>query len=183
MMEATSGPILEWVMARRIDIAILYDTVPVSRIVTEPLCEEGMYLVALKGKQRLPPTTKVSSLEHIPLILPGPTEGLRILMEVVAARIGIQLKINLEADAFNSIRMLVEDGHGYSVLPYPAVQLEVERGIFQVSRLVEPEVTRRLVLATCPARIPAPGLNELVRLIRKVVQQTIVAAPPKGRGR
>jgi DNA-binding transcriptional LysR family regulator len=95
-------------------------------------------------------------------------------------RRGIRLTVNLEADAFNSIRLLVEEGHGYSVLPYPAVQLEVERGIFQVSRLVEPEVTRRLVLATSPARVPARGLNEMVRLIRKVVQQTIiVAAPPR----
>jgi LysR family nitrogen assimilation transcriptional regulator len=88
MMEATSGPILEWVMARRIDIAILYDTVPVSHITTEPLCEETMYLVAPVSKPRLPPTTRVADLELIPLILPGPTEGLRILMELVAAQAG-----------------------------------------------------------------------------------------------
>ena len=125
----------------------------------------------------LPPTVPVSELGRFPLILPGPSEGLRILMEVVAAQAGIRLNMKIEADAFNSIRLLVEDGHGYSVLPYPAVQLEVERGMFQISRLVQPEVTRRLVLATCPARIPAAGLNELVRLIRKVAQETIRAVP------
>ena len=177
MMESTSGPILEWVMARRIDIAILYDTVPMPRLATEPLCEEGMYLVAHAGAPRLPATTPVSELGRFPLILPGRSEGLRILMEVVAAQAGVQLTMKLEADAFNSIRLLVQDGHGYSVLPYPAVQPEVEAGLFQISRLVEPEVTRRLVLATCSARIPAAGLNELVRVIRRVVQTTIRAAP------
>ncbi len=177
MMEGTSGPILEWVMGRRIDIAILYDTVPMPRMATEPLCEEGMYLVAHASAAKLPATTPVSELGRFPLILPGRSEGLRILMEVVAAQAGIGLTMKLEADAFNSIRLLIEDGHGYSVLPYPAVQLEVERGLFQISRLVQPEVTRRLVLTTCPARIPAAGLNELVRLIRKVVQTTIHSAP------
>ena len=183
MMEATSGPILEWVMARRIDIAILYDTVPMPRIATEPLCEESMYLVAPANAPKLPPTVPVSELTRYPLILPGRSEGLRILMEVIAAQAGIRLTMKVEADAFNSIRLLVEDGHGYSVLPYPAVQLEVERGVFQISRL-EPKVTRRLVLATCPARVPAAGLNALVRLIRRVVQETIRPAPPlPGRSR
>jgi LysR family nitrogen assimilation transcriptional regulator len=177
MMESTSGPILEWLMARRIDIAIMYDTVPMPRVATEPLCEETMYLVAHASAPRLPATTRVAELGRFPLILPGRSEGLRILMEVVAAQAGIQLNMKLEADAFNSIRLLVQDGHGYSVLPYPAVQPEVERGLFQISRLVEPEVTRRLVLATCSARIPAAGLNELVRLIQKVVQTTIRPAP------
>jgi len=178
MMEGTSGPILEWVMARRIDIAILYDTVPMPRIATEPLCEEGMYLVAHASAPPLPATTPVSDLGRFPLILPGRSEGLRILMEVVAAQAGIELTMKLEADAFNSIRLLVQDRHGYSVLPYPAVQPEVERGLFQISQLVEPEVTRRLVLATGSTRIPAAGLNELIRLIRRVVQTTIRPAPP-----
>jgi hypothetical protein len=35
------------------------------------------------------------------------------------------------------------------------------------------------VLATCSARIPAAGLNELVRLIQKVVQTTIRPAPAR----
>jgi LysR family transcriptional regulator, nitrogen assimilation regulatory protein len=179
MMEATSGPILEWVMARRVDIAILYDTVPIAQVVTEPLCEESMYLVAPVNVPKLPPTTKLSDLENIPLILPARTEGLRLLMEVIAAQVGIELKVRIEADAFNSIRLLVEEGHGYTVLPYPAIQLEVERGVFQYSQLVEPVVTRRLVLTTSPARIPAAGLNALVRIIRKVAQQTIVSAAPK----
>jgi LysR family transcriptional regulator, nitrogen assimilation regulatory protein len=180
MMESTSAPILEWVMARRIDVAILYDTVPMPSMTTDLLCEEGMYLVAPASAPRLPATTPVSELGRFPLILPGRSEGLRILMEVVAAQAGIRLTMKLEADAFNSIRLLVEDGHGYSVLPYPAVEPEVERGAFQISRLVEPEVTRRLVLATCSTRIPAAGLNELVRLIRKVVQTTIRPAPIEG---
>jgi LysR family nitrogen assimilation transcriptional regulator len=177
MMESTSGPILEWVMARRVDIAIMYDTVPMPRMAMDLLCEESMYLVAHAGAPKLPPTTPVSELGRFPLILPGRSEGLRILMEIIAARAGVQLTMKLEADAFNSIRLLVQDGHGFTVLPYPAVQPEVERGIFQISRLVAPDVTRRLVLTTASSRIPASGLNELVRLIRRVVQTTIHPVP------
>ncbi|MEP9379149.1 LysR family transcriptional regulator [Aquabacter sp. CN5-332] len=177
LLEGTSAPIVEWLMARRLDVAIFYDTVMMPLLSTEQLCEETMYLVASAKAPRLPPTVPVSELERLPLILPGPLEGLRLLVEVVAAQAGIRLNVRIEADAFNSIRLLMEAGHGYSVLPYAAVQAELERGVLQVAQLVEPEVKRRLVLATCPARLSASSLNELVRLLKSVMQKTMTSPP------
>lgn len=176
--EGTSGPILDWITNRRVDVAILYNTMSTPPSATETICEETMYLVGRTGDPRLPLATDVAALENIPLILPGPTEALRILCETSAAQAGIRLNVVIEADTFTAIRQLIDAGHGYSILPFPAVQPEVEEGRYQVSRLQNPRVTRDLVVTTCADRIPAAGLSSLVRMIKTTVRAAVQSEGP-----
>jgi LysR family nitrogen assimilation transcriptional regulator len=171
--EGTSGPILDWITTRRVDVAILYNTMPTPQASTETICKETMYLVGLPSDPPLPESTKVADLEGVPLILPGSTEALRILCEMAAAQIGVRLKVVIEADTFTAIRQMIEGGYGYSILPYPAVQEEVRQGLYQVSRLEHPQVTRELVVTTCGDRVSAPGKATLVRLIKKTVLEAV----------
>ncbi len=176
--EGTSRPILDWITAQQVDLAILYDTMPTPRMSTEAICTETMYLVGRARDARLPEATNVLDLAGYPLILPGPTEGLRILTEMVAAQVGIKLNVKIEADTFTAIRQLIDCGHGYSILPYPAVQREVKRGLYQVSRLQNPPVMRQLVVTTCARRLPSNGISALARLIKKVVADAVEGEAP-----
>ena len=176
--EGTSGPILDWVTARRIDVAILYNTMSTPPSATETICEETMYLVGPAPAPTLPAVTDVAALENVPLILPGPTEALRILCETSAAQVGIRLNVVIEADTFTAIRQMIDAGYGYSILPFPAVQPEVEEGRYQVSRLQNPRVTRDLVVTTCADRIPAAGLSSLVRMIKTTVRAAVQSEGP-----
>jgi LysR family nitrogen assimilation transcriptional regulator len=178
--EATSGPILEWVARRQVDLAILYDTVPTTRLPTELLCEETMYLVCRAAESRLPSTINYSLLKDIPLILPGPSQSLRILNEMVAAEVGIRLNIAIEADTFTAIRELMDAGYGYSILPLSAIQPEVASGFYQVSRLENPRVTRQVLVTTCRDHIRPNALKELVRLMKKAVAEAVEPQPPIG---
>ena len=92
---------------------------------------------------------------------------------MAAAQIGVRLKVVIEADTFTAIRQMIEGGYGYSILPYPAVQEEVRQGLYQVSRLEHPRVTRELVVTTCGDRVSAPGKATLVRLIKKTVLEAV----------
>jgi len=179
--EGTSGPILDWIATRRVDVAILYNTMSTPPSSTETICEETMYLVGRASDPKLPNVTDLAKLENIPLILPGPTEALRILCEMAAAQLGVRLNVVIEADTFTAIRQLIEAGYGYGILPFPAVQPEVEEGRYQVSHLQNPHVTRDLVVTTCGDRVPAAGLSSLVRLIKKTVRAAVqTAAPAQG---
>jgi LysR family nitrogen assimilation transcriptional regulator len=173
LREGTSGPILDWVMGRQVDVAILYDTMPTPRGTTQPVFEEEMFLISRAGGPALPKTTPVRALAGMPLILPGENQGLRMLMEMTAAQAGIALNVLVEADTFNGIRLLVEDGIGNGVLPFQVIEQEVREGILQASRLVDPEVKRQLVVTTCSNRLAGAGLNELVRIVRDVVVETM----------
>jgi LysR family transcriptional regulator, nitrogen assimilation regulatory protein len=176
--EGTSGPILDWISTRRVDVAILYNTMSTPANATETICEETMYLVGRASDTRLPSVTDVAALQDVPLILPGPTEALRILCEMAAARLGVRLNVVIEADTFTAIRQMIEAGYGYSILPFPAVQPEVEEGRYQVSRLQNPGVTRNLVVTTCGDRVPAAGLSCLVRLIKSTVRAAVQPEAP-----
>jgi LysR family nitrogen assimilation transcriptional regulator len=167
--EGTSGPILDWISTHRVDIAILYNTMPAPQASTEPICEETMYLVGRTCDAPLPPVTDVADLRDRPLILPGRTEALRILCETAATESGFSLNVPIEADTFTAIRQLIDAGYGYGILPLPAVQLEIQQGLYQVSRLVNPSLTRQLVITTCNDRIPAAALASLVNLVKSVV--------------
>jgi LysR family nitrogen assimilation transcriptional regulator len=177
--EGTSGPILEWVTTRQVDLAILYDTMPAKHLPTELICEETMYLVGRANDPKMPGTTDLARLKDLPLILPGPSESLRILNEMVAAQAGIRLNVVIEADSFTAIRQLIDAGYGYSILPFPAVQPEVKAGYYQVSRLRRPRVTRQLLVTTCRDRIAPNSLRELVRLIKKTVTEAVEPQSPR----
>ena len=168
--EGTSGPILDWITTRRVDVAILYNTMPTPQASTETICKETMYLVGLPSDPPLPELTKVADLEGVPLILPGSTEALRILCEMAAAQIGVHLKVVIEADTFTAIRR-----RGLR-LQHPAVSGRAgggQQGLYQVSRLEHPRVTRELVVMTCGDRVSAPGKATLVRLIKKTVLEAV----------
>jgi LysR family nitrogen assimilation transcriptional regulator len=177
--EGTSGPILDWVMQRQVDVAILYDTMPTPRTSTEALCEETMFLISRVDGPALPKTIPVRELAHMPLVLPGEDQGLRMLMEMTAAQVGIPLDVVVEADTFNGIRLLVEDGVGCGILPFQVIEQEVRDGVLQASRLVEPEVQRQLVVTTCSNRISGAGLNELVRIVRQVMRRIMQPMSPQ----
>jgi LysR family nitrogen assimilation transcriptional regulator len=140
------------------------------------LYREKLHLVGRPGLKPLGPTIDIRELAGIPLILPGPNESLRTLMEMVAAQRGIKLNIVVEGDTYNTVRLLIEDGLGYGVLPRFALLPDLRNGTLQASRLVNPEVERSVVLTTCSNRVPAAGLKELVDVVKKVVQETIEPA-------
>jgi LysR family nitrogen assimilation transcriptional regulator len=167
--EGTSGPLLDWISNRRVDIAISYNTMPAPQDSTEPICTETMYLVSRASDAPLPPVTDFAALRDKPLILPGATQALRILCETAAVQAGFSLHVPIEADTFTAMRQLIDGGYGYGVLPLPAVQLEIDQGLYQVSRLVNPELTRQLVITTCNERISPAGLASLAALVKAVV--------------
>jgi len=176
LREATGGPILGWVVNRQVDIAILYDTMPLQADAMQTLYKEKLYLVGRPNLKPLNPTTDIRELSDIPLVLPGPNESLRTLLEMLAAQQGIKLNIVIEGDAYRTLRVLIDKGHGYGILPRSSILTELRSGTLQASRLTNPEVERSIVLTTCSNRIPASGLKSLVDIIKKVVRETIEAA-------
>lgn len=80
-----------------------------------------------------------------------------------------------------AIRQLINIGYGYSILPRAAVQQEIRNGLFQIGRFEEPGIFRQLVVVTCAHRIPASGLSELIRLIKKVFAETANLEAPGDR--
>lgn len=170
-MEGFSGHLLEWLDAGRLDLAVLYHGWRGGRAHIENLVTEKLHLVCSTKARKLRRKTPSAELQGHSLILPSPAHGLRRLVDLLAADQKLDLKIGIEADSFESILAVVKDNLGATILPAYSIQEELARGQLQASLLVEPEVTRTLILAT-PTNRPAPrGLAQIARAIKKELRR------------
>jgi LysR family nitrogen assimilation transcriptional regulator len=166
--EAMSGFVLEWMREARIDLAILYRDVSDHGIDTVRLIGEELFLFGPgedAGQSGLPPPgheVGFAQAARLPLILPGPSHGLRELLARQAATINIGLNTVIDIDSYGNIKELVRDGFGYSILPANAIAREVQAGELRRWRIIDPAIRRSIHLAY-PADRPMTGAVVAIR--------------------
>lgn len=154
LSSAFSGHILDWLKRDLLDCCVSYDAEATGAVRTRPILIEQLLLVGSAGRGlRMEQPVRFAALAHEPLILPSPLHGLRRILDDGAARAGIGLSPQLEADSLNSMINLVRDGFGSTVLPLAPIYDRVAAGELCVAPLTDPEPTRRVVM-TYPADRP-----------------------------
>ncbi|MGN6770240.1 MAG: LysR family transcriptional regulator [Rhizobiaceae bacterium] len=170
-----SGHVLEWLSTGRIDVAVLYNAPKTSTLTTEPLLEEELLLIGPKNtpahlcRSPLP----ASTIAGVPMILPSHPHGLRVLIERLLGSIGVQPNVVFEIDNLNACLELVEKGFGYTILPFASVAEKVRAGELIASALVEPRMTRQLVLATSTQRPTTNVTRALAKTVTRLVRDLI----------
>jgi LysR family nitrogen assimilation transcriptional regulator len=170
-VEGFSGTLVEWLDAGRIDIAILYSGRGSAGMNPELLVKERLCLVASAKEPKLRMKTPAAFLEKVPLILPSRTQGLRQLIEGIALEHNLKLNVIIEADSLGSLLALVKAGLGYTILPAAPIREELARRDVQASLLVQPEVTRTLILATPANRPKVRGLGQIAKVVKKEMKR------------
>lgn len=167
VIEGFSGHILEWLIAGRIDAAVLYNSPNHPSVLTEPLADDELFLLGPAiGERVLPPgPVGLNVFAELPMILPSRPHGLRRLLDNILAEHGIYPRIEMELEAMPSTLLLVEEGAGYTVLPYASVHLLAEAGRIEVWPF-NPPITRKLILATSSQRPMSSTFRPLFRTVR-----------------
>lgn len=148
IVPAFSGYLSEMLQRGEIDLAVMYQTSAIRHIPAEPLIQETLFLVGAAGSDlELQASWDFASLAELPLVLPGPRHGLRILLENAARQAGIALRVTVEADALQTLKELAARGLAHTVLPLPAVHPDLRAGTLRAAPIVNPTLDRRLVLA------------------------------------
>ena len=145
---AYSGHILEWVQRGEIDLAVSYDPQPMRSLRIRPIMLESLMLVgaSIRGGTFDNPV-RFSDLANHAMILPSSRHGLRALVNDHARQVGIDLNVMVEADSFNALIDLVRSDLGVTVLPLAPIYPFVKSGDLCVTPIIDPEPTRKLVLA------------------------------------
>ena len=148
IVPAFSGYLLEMLQRGEIDLAVMYQTAAIQHIPTEPLIQETLLLVgsAMSGLD-LDTPRDFAALADLPLVLPGPRHGLRMLLENAARRADIALRVTVEADALQTLKELAGRGLAHTVLPLPAIHGDLRAGTLRAAPIVHPSLQRKLVLA------------------------------------
>ena len=166
--EGTSASLEEWVLDRRVDIAVLQDPPALEELDVEPVLTERLGLVSgvrtirLEGADQI----RVRQLAGLKLILPHPRHWVRRVVDGAAFRRGIVLHQVQQVDGLSLIKEMVRDGHGHTVLPHVAVRDEVARGSLAFHPIGHEPLLAVHAIATRNGVAPAPFVMEVRRLLR-----------------
>ena len=167
VVEGFSGHVHEWLVDGRLDVAVLYDAPRTKHLAAEHLLIEELFLVGpAEGVQDEIGEIALSELANVPLILPSRPHGLRLLVDSVAGKNDLALKVDFEINALSAIKDLVEDGAGFTILPYAAVYKEIKQGQMTAVRFVGKPFSRNLVLATSTQRSLSLAARAVVERVK-----------------
>jgi LysR family nitrogen assimilation transcriptional regulator len=178
VMEGYSGHVMEWLIAGRLDIAVLYDS-PALRsnsLDSEPILTDELFLI---GSPQDPAyvgngPVRASRLADIPLVLPSRPHGVRVLVDDALARSGGAVaRVQTEIDAMHSMLALAESGLGYTILSYSSVRELVLAKRLRIWRIVDPTITRTLVITTTTQRPSTKPARALMRMFKEKVESYV----------
>ncbi len=174
VIEGFSGHIHEWLSNGRLDVAVLYDAPRTRNLLADRILVEDLFLVCPAnmpiGSDEV---ISFTELEKIPLILPRRPHGLRLLIESVATKQNVDIRIDYEMDALPVIKNMVEDGNACTILPSAPVYREVADGRLALRKLDTPSITRTLVLATSTQKPLSLAARSLISQIKKEVSDLV----------
>lgn len=185
LVEAFTGQIRGWLEAGKVDLGILHDLGPLPNLSARRLATEELYLVGPTGRYGSGtdiPNVPATELAKLALILPGPQHGLRQLIEQQTARLGTSITVRQEIDAMVHIGNLVANGHGYSILPLPAIADDLAAKRVSIARIADGAVKRTLCLVRNSGEVVTHASlrceDLTVKVLAGLIQKGIWCAEP-----
>lgn len=144
-MELTESPsvyLTELLINGRIDVAVLFGDGPIKGLSMQEILLESLFLVGQPGSLGGSDPVTLQEVGKYPLILPCRPNSLRNHVETAFNQRGIEYEIKTEINGTHILREAVREGLGFSVMPWSAFHMEIDRGALVSRRIVEPELFR-----------------------------------------
>ncbi len=170
---ASTGEILERLVAGRIQMAVVGEANADERLALEPFLEDEILGIAAPGA--LPAKNGRVSPKRIDeetLLVREPTSSTRRIAERALARAGVQPQRVWELDSSEAIKRATRVGLGVSFLSRYAALEEIERGDLEGFRLAgQPRMRRRLFTARLARRALAPSEKGFIDILTRCCTQ------------
>ena len=102
------------------------------------------------------------------------------MLEKEAAARSLVLNTTIEMDSYVNIKELVEQGLGYSILPFNSIALDVERRRTSAMRIVDPMITRSVYIAHPIGRPMSHAAGAIEELCRATLANLVTIGKWKG---
>lgn len=174
LVSAFTGHLLDWLQRGEADLVVLYDPQPTRSLRSQPLLTEALFLIG-------PRTAAFSMARAVPfrelagqsLLLPGPRHGLRAIVERCAVEARTPLRVDIEADTFETLKDLVRHGYRSTILPLAPIASDIAAGRLTAAPLIDPAPDRRLVLAFPSDRPPNGAARAAAAAVTTVVTDLV----------
>lgn len=169
--EGLSVTMQESLVSGRLDVALVYSTLPSTDIETCPLLDEELFLIRPDKGQPPRPVT-LDEVAQMPLIIPSRPNAIRMVIEAALADAGLRPNIAIEIDGVSALLDLVADDAGVAVLSKTALQTSGKAGQL-LPHPITPPLHSRLSLAVSALRPATLTQQAMVELIRETVGKTL----------
>jgi LysR family transcriptional regulator, nitrogen assimilation regulatory protein len=172
--EGFSGNLDEQLASGRLDIAVINRYGPSSARHEEMLGTAETWLIGKAGSPLLKEdSVPFKALAGVPLVLPSTPNGLRVTLDQLARRHGIQLDIVMEVDSSGSMKDVALSGHAYTLLPLMAVKEELGHRTLGAARVVKPGIRRTIALALTTRRPLSRAARHVASRIRALAPRLV----------
>lgn len=182
LTEATSPLLRQWVAERRIDMAIGCEGETTQDVREQVVMDETLYLVSPgTGTFEQVADLPFSALAERRIVLADPmrTGLLQRKLQAAAQTAGIVLSAAAVHPSIETVKLLVEDGKGETILPWSSVRRECYQGRLSAARIYAPELLRRALLLSHVGSRFSIAQREVIKLINIVLQDQETVAPPQ----
>ena len=176
MREGVASSLLEWVLDKRLDVALLHNPPHLETFNIRPVLTERMMVIAPAAGAKArhhPKTYRIRDFGDLTLILPNMARTNRRLVEHAALEHGVRLRIKIEADSVAFAKTLVENGLGYTILTYAAVQDELARGTLVAYPIIRPMLQTRASIVTLLEKRAQKFTEEASALLHDVCRDLV----------
>jgi LysR family transcriptional regulator, nitrogen assimilation regulatory protein len=175
--EGMSGHIQEWVISGRLDLAILYTDDAIEGLSIEKITDEDLFLISRHDAALASRDVPFGELSIYPLVLPGPSHGLRRSIEKVRQTTATVLDIAVEVDSLPHLKRLAIEGDLHTILPQAACREEIRLGQLCARRITGPALRRPIALARPTNRPNSLAAQNIRDLLKELVQRSIGQTP------
>ncbi|WP_258130553.1 LysR family transcriptional regulator [Achromobacter anxifer] len=181
IVESAAGQIESWLQRREIDIGLPYRSHDALGSDEDVLLRLPSYLIGPPG-DRITAARQVpfAKLDGLPLVLSRKPSSVRMMLDEMGRRNGVDIRVTVEADSGFIQKQMVVKRSGYTLLPWHFVAAEVERGELQAAEIVEPSVVRIVSLMLTDR--PTQAVRVVTALLREIVSESLAqldALPPE----
>ncbi len=177
LVEDRSNVLTEWVQSGQLDLALAFDAPAAKQFVTTPLLVEDLFFVqnaaACKNSGPIP----FSEVMDHRLCIPGFSSGVRRMIEQKAAEAGKPVDILFEMRSVLAAREFAELDLSPTILPFCLVQRQVADGHLVARRIVDPPITRTLLLVSSQRRVPSKAEQVVRALLVEVIADAVAKLP------
>ncbi|WP_061133732.1 LysR substrate-binding domain-containing protein [Caballeronia fortuita] len=164
IFESMSGYITELLANGRLDLAILFRDTDSLGVSAHPLFDEDLHVVGypVPNLGEDDTTCPIRFLSNVPMVAPGPTNGLRLLIERTFSRADVDLNIVADIDSLPTMLEIAESGTACTILPVSALARRNFQKRPPIRKVVEPSMNRPASLCWSNG-VPTIAATQVVR--------------------
>ena len=170
----------EWLADGHIDIGVNYAG-HADRRTVDALIDIDFYLVGAAGDPNLAEAScTLERAAAFQFVLPHAHQSLRAKMEHVFASCGLRLQVAIETDSVQTSVDLVRTPGLYTLVPLHLATHYVRAGTLAATKIVEPVITRQLILLHRLRKPVTPAVKVVAEILRRQVPAQVLAGEIPG---